>query len=436
MSIGTQLRQAREAQSISLDQVAQATHIRLHYLEALEADQFEMLPSSAQLRGFLRAYGDYLKLNSGELVRSLEKDSSVSPILSSPPTPLGEIREALTNSDAIFKEIGHKLQSQRELMGLSLGDVERHTHIRMHYIRALEDGDISHLPSPVQGRGMLSNYSSFLGLNTQTILLRFADGLQASLYDRQAARNTSPPGARDKETGRIPARPSQLKRLFSMDLFLGGFLIIFLLGFSIWGALRISKLHSGQEPSLTAPPVSEILLSTPAESLFGTPTLVSSSVISTASTAINDAPLITGTVQVNQNETPVVFEPTPALENAPVQVYVVAQQQAWMRVTVDGEIAFEGRVIPGSAYSFAGNERIEILTGDGAGLQVYFNQQDLGLLGAFGEVIERVYSIEGVQTATPAVPFTSTPVPTSTVTPTPTTIPSSVPVTPSPTPKP
>ena len=436
MSIGTQLRQAREAQSISLDQVAQATHIRLHYLEALEADQFEMLPSTAQLRGFLRAYGDYLKLNSGELVRSLEKDSTVSPILSSSPTPLGEISEALTNSDAIFKEIGHKLQSQRELMGLSLGDVERHTHIRMHYIRALEDGDISHLPSPVQGRGMLSNYSSFLGLNTETILLRFADGLQASLYDRQAARNTSPPGARDKETGRIPARPSQLKRLFSMDLLLGGFLIIFLLGFSIWGALRISKLHSGQESSPTAPPVSEILLSTPAESLFGTPTLVSSSVISTASTAINDAPLITGTVQANQNETPVVLEPTPALENAPVQVYVVAQQQAWMRVTVDGEIAFEGRVIPGSAYSFAGNERIEILTGDGAGLQVYFNQQDLGLLGAFGEVIERVYSIEGVQTATPAVPFTSTPVPTSTVTPTPTTTPSSVPVTPSPTPKP
>jgi cytoskeleton protein RodZ len=436
MSIGTQLRQAREAQSFSLDQVAQATHIRLHYLEALEADQFEALPSVAQLRGFLRAYGDYLKLNSGELVGSLEKDSMVSSILSNSPPPSGEISEALTNSEAIFKEIGHKLRSQRELMGLSLGDVERHTHIRMHYIRALEDGDISHLPSPVQGRGMLSNYASFLGLSTETILLRFADGLQASLQGRQAVRNVSAPGSRDKKTGRITARPSQLKRLFSMDLFVGGFLIIFLLGFSIWGALRISKLHSGQEPSPTAPPVSEILLSTPAEDLSGTPTLISGSVVSTASTAIIDTPLITGTVQVNQNETPIVFEPTLALENAPIQVNIVAQQRAWMRVTVDGEIAFEGRVMPGSAYSFAGNERIELLTGDGAGLQVYFNQQDLGLLGAFGEVVERIFSIKGVQTATPAVPLTSTPVPTSTVTPTPTPTRTGVPATPSPTPKP
>jgi len=436
MSIGTQLRQAREAQSLSLDQVAQVTHIRLHYLEALEADRFEMLPSVAQLRGFLRAYGDYLKLNSGELVRALENDSTISPILSNPPPPSGEISEALTNSDAIFKEIGHKLQSQRELMGVSLGDVERHTHIRMHYVRALEEGNISHLPSPVQGRGMLSNYASFLGLNTETILLRFADGLQASLYDRQAARNAPKTRPRDKESGRIAARPSQLKRLFSMDLFVGGFLIIFLLGFTIWGALRISKLHSGQEPSPTAPPVSEILLSTPVEGISGTPTLISSSVVTAASTAIIDAPLITGTVQVNQNETPVVFEPTPALANAPVQVYIVAQQQAWVRITVDGEIAFEGRVIPGSAYSFAGNERIELLTGDGAGLQVYFNQQDLGLLGAFGEVVERIFSIEGVQTATPAVPLTSTPVPTGTVTPTPTPTRTSVPSTSSPTPKP
>jgi len=436
MSIGTQLRQAREAQSLSLDQVAQVTHIRVHYLEALETDRFEMLPSIAQLRGFLRAYGDYLKLNSGELVRALEKDSTISSSLHTLPSPSEELSEALTNSGAIFKEIGHKLQIQRELMGVSLGDVERHTHIRMHYVRALEEGDISHLPSPVQGRGMLSNYASFLGLNTETILLRFADGLQASLYDRQAASNTPTSRPGDKESGRIPARPSQLTRLFSMDLFVGGFLIIFLLGFTIWGALRISKLHSGQEPSPTAPPVSEILLSTPVEGLSGTPTLISSSVVTAASTAIIDAPIITGTVQVNQNETPFVFESTPALANAPVQVYIVAQQRAWMRITVDGEIAFEGRVIPGSAYSFAGNERIELLTGDGAGLQVYFNQQEIGLLGGFGEVVERIFSIEGVQTVTPAVPPTSTPVPTGTITPTPTPTSTSVPGTSSPTPKP
>ena len=436
MSIGTQLRHAREAQSLSLDQVAQATHIRLHYLEALESDRFDLLPSKAQLRGFLRAYGNYVKLNSSDLIRDLEKEAAVSPVLESPPILASEIIDPLTGSEAIFKEIGHKLQTQRELMGLSLGDVERHTHIRMHYAQALETGDISHLPSPVQGRGMLSNYATFLGLNTETILLRFADGLQAGLYDRLAARQATTPGKPHQEEGRIPARPSQLKRLFSVDLFVGGFLVIFLLGFVIWGALRISRLQSGQEPSPTAPPVSEILLSTPNDGLSGTLSPFPGSETSMAPPAIIATPFITGTVQVDQTETPSVLGPTPGSANAPVQVYVVAKQRAWLRITVDGEIAYQGRVMPGSAYSFAANDRIELLTGDGASLQVYFNQQDLGQLGSFGEVVERIFSIEGVQTATPAVPHTSTPAPTTTVTPTPTPTPTNGPGTPSPTIKP
>jgi len=434
MSIGTQLRQAREAQDLSLDQAAQATHIRLHYLEAMEADKFETLPSATQLRGFLRAYGEYLKLNTSELMGVLEKAPTPSPVSANTPILSAEINPALSSSVAIFKELGHTLQSQRELMGLSLGDVERHTHIRTHYIHALEEGDISHLPSPVQGRGMLSNYASFLGLNTETVLLRFADGLQASLYDRRAARNASPTQPRDRETDQMPARPSQLKRLFSVDLFVGGFLIIFLLAFSIWGALRISKLNSGEEPSPTAPPVSEVLLSTPTDGFLGASTPVPSSEILVGPTSSAESPIITGTIQVDLTTTPVVYQPTTGLANAPVQVYVIAVQRAWMRITVDGEVAYEGRVMPGSAYTFAGNERIELLTGDGAGLQVYFNQQDLGLLGAFGEVVERIFSIEGVQTATPAVPPTRTPVPTSPVSPSPTPTRTGAPGTPTPTP--
>jgi cytoskeleton protein RodZ len=435
MSIGTQLRQAREEQSLSLDQAAQETHIRLHYLEAMEADQFDVLPSLAQVRGFLRLYSDYLKLDSSALLGVLEKDAQVdqAPVTNLPSAQ--DIETELTGSDEIFAEIGQKLKTQRELMGLSLEDVERHSHIRLHYLRALEEGDISHLPSPVQGRGMLSNYATFLGLDTEAILLRFADGLQAKLYDRQIASKGPEAGSSRKGKVKTPTRPSQLKRLFSMDLFIGSFLIIFLLGFSVWGALRISKLHAGETPSSTAPPVSEILLSTQVENLTATPDLTPEAAAQTPSEVL-DTPIITETVEVNQTITPVSFSPTPPISSAPVQIYVVAHQLAWMRVTVDGEIAFEGRVMPGSAYSYAGNDRIELLTGDGIGIQVYFNQQDLGLLGGYGEVVERIFSIEGVQTATPAFPPTRTPAPTTTTTQTPTPTATTVPATPTSTPRP
>ena len=49
MTVGEQLRQKRQSQEISLDQVSQATHIRIRFLEAIEADQFNLLPSTTQL---------------------------------------------------------------------------------------------------------------------------------------------------------------------------------------------------------------------------------------------------------------------------------------------------------------------------------------------------------------------------------------------------
>jgi cytoskeleton protein RodZ len=436
MFIGDQLRQAREAQAISLDQAAQATHIRVRFLEALEASQYDVFPSSAQVRGFLRAYGDYLKLNSDELLQALDGDWKARQITSIPSPASEKVFQTTTNTGEIFKEIGQKLRSQRELMGLSLGDVERHTHIRMHYVSALEEGDLSHLPSPVQGRGMLSNYATFLGLNNEAILLRFADGLQADLYDRQAAKNPSITKKRQGEANRTSARPSKIRRLISMDLFAGGFLIIFLLGFTIWGALRISALRSDQEPSPTAPPVSELLLSTQEENATTSTTLMPAFISPTVSAPIVEVPLVPETTQALASTTPEMFEPTPFFGNAPIQVYIVASQPAWMRITVDGEVVFEGRTMAGSAYTYAGNEQVVLRTGNAGGLQVFFNQQDLGILGSFGEVVERVFTIHGILTATPRIQPTSTPTLTGTPAPSGTSSPTGSPTTPSATPTP
>ena len=53
---------------------------------------------------------------------------------------------------------------------------------------------------------------------------------------------------------------------------------------------------------------------------------------------------------------------------------------------------------------------MEILTSNGAALQIFFNQQDLGPMGLFGQVVQQVFTASGVQTPTPTV----TPTPTST----------------------
>jgi cytoskeleton protein RodZ len=417
-TIGQQLRQAREARSLSLEQVAQATHIRMHYLQAMEAGDFSVVPSMAQARGFLRAYAGFLNLDADALLKALaDQDTRPRTVTNSaalPPATLStpEITVSGLAGDweaarPIFTDIGRQLFRQRELLGLSLDDVERHTHLRQHYLQALESGDLSGLPSPVQGRGMLNNYASFLGLDPEPLLLHFAEGLQTRLAARQAVYQESHPTPAHPE----PTKPSRLRRLFSGDVLVSGVLAILLVAFMTWGAIRIFAMRSEQKPTPTSRSISDVLLASPTFTATFTP-LPPTPTIPTPLFPSPQAP----------NTETAGGEPLPLESPGKVQVYVTVLQRSWMRVTVDSKVEFEGRVIPGSAYPFVGESQIEILTGNGAGLSIIFNQQDLGPLGVFGQVVNRIFTIQGIITPTPTItltptatlPATRTPLPTAT----------------------
>jgi cytoskeleton protein RodZ len=420
VSIGQQLRKTRQDRDISLEQAARGTHIRLHYLQAIEAGDFNRLPSPVQIRGFLRAYAGYLGLDPEPLLNSLNGE----------PEPLEEAEKPQQvqvaspdygqripgKAKRIFEEIGEHLRHQRDLLGLSLEDVERHTHLRIHYLKALEEGKLENLPSSVQGRGMLKNYAAFLGLNPDPLLLRFADGLQIRLVERQTTQpsRSSPPRARTRIS------LASLARILSSDFLLSGFLVLLLVGFVIWGVFRIGAMRSETPPIPTMPPIAEELLASSEVLPSPTPTASVTPVAGVASEsnsteepapsaiAITEA---TGQVQVESTQE----LPSPGELTGLVQVSLVVNQRTWVRATVDGEVEFEGRMLPGSAYTFSGNEEVEILTGNGAALQVFFNQQDLGTLGIYGEVIDRVFTSQGMVLPTPTL--TPTVLPTATPTP-------------------
>ena len=419
MEFGQQLRKARESRSLSLEQAAQATHIRVHYLKALEEGKIEALPSMAQVRGFLRSYAGYLKLDAQPLLDALDGTPLPEPELA--PVPADEMPPKLseTPAEVIFTDLGQRLRRQRETLGLSIDDIERYTHIRAHYVIALEGGDLAGLPSPVQGRGMLNNYVNFLGLDPDPLLLQFADGLQAQLVAKKAVEIERKPAARPAREG-----PSPFRRLFSSDLLLGSILVILLVAFTAWATLRISALSSGQELTSTAPSIAEMLAPSPSVTLPPTvsptvePPLPSTELAVATPLEVTEAVVPIGETDVpTVTETLVAGTSIPGFATGAIQIMLVAKERAWLRVIVDGEVAFEGRVIPDSAYPFAGNERIELLTGNGAALQVFFNQQDLGILGFYSEVVQRIFTVQGMQTPTPAVPYTATPAPTETPTP-------------------
>ncbi len=425
-SIGQQLKKARQTRNLTIEQVTRATHIRAHFIEAMEEDDFDALPSPVQARGFLRLYVDYLGLSLENLIANQREESAESPpegtgtttaaIESEPaeeepveaeaesgteaelsvpetPEPAPAVPRTPTPSQSIFIAIGEQLRQRREGLSLTLDEVERHTHVRKHYLQALESGDFDYLPTSVQARGMLNNYANFLDMQVDAILLDFAEGLQAQRLERQ------PQPTEEQHTRFKPGVSPTIQRFLSLDLIFGGGLILLLIVFAIWGTGQVVKLRSTPKAEATAPSISDVLLVSPipgteaaaaAEaSVFITPSLAT--VLTSAITFPTTIP-------------------------GHVQVIVIAQERTWVRVTVDGKIKLEGRIMAGSAYPFDGSERIEVLTGDGSAVQIIYNQSDLGVMGTFGEVVDLIYTPKNILKPTP----TPSPTPTATQPSTPT----------------
>ena len=77
--IGLTLHNARTQRRLSIEQVAQDTRISARFLEALEAERFDSLPAPVYVRGFLRSYASYLRLDPTPLLAQLPESGVAIP---------------------------------------------------------------------------------------------------------------------------------------------------------------------------------------------------------------------------------------------------------------------------------------------------------------------------------------------------------------------
>ncbi len=73
VDLGKYLRDVRESQNIAVEQAGLALHIRPKYLYDLESGNLEGMPGRAYLRGYIKNYAEYLRLDSREVLAEYDK---------------------------------------------------------------------------------------------------------------------------------------------------------------------------------------------------------------------------------------------------------------------------------------------------------------------------------------------------------------------------
>ncbi len=114
-SIGNKLREARERKGLSAETVSRETMLTLRYVQALETDDFDALPGTAFVRGYVRRYADLVGLNADELIAAYDESLPSSKRLVSV-RPIAGITEANAISSSTASKISNKLPLSRLLV--------------------------------------------------------------------------------------------------------------------------------------------------------------------------------------------------------------------------------------------------------------------------------------------------------------------------------
>ena len=79
-TLGAYLSSAREAMGLELHDAAQQTRISIHYLTALEREDFSKLPGEVFVKGFLKNYARFLNLPESEVLKKYGELRTTAPV--------------------------------------------------------------------------------------------------------------------------------------------------------------------------------------------------------------------------------------------------------------------------------------------------------------------------------------------------------------------
>lgn len=324
--------------------------------------------------------------------------------------------------------LGQMLQQARDSRELSLEDVKAKTRIPTHILEAFEQG-LFQLPdlSPVQTRGLLTNYASFLNLDVEQVQDAYAD-----ILNPPKRRRRPEPPQRPATESRRP--PTEARRGISEN--------------TPPDPRRISGEYRRADPNDPNRPATYaarqrrtrrrgnvlnilVILTLAIASVSVIALIVAQLVRQMSENNIND-PLLDTTPGLADLPPTSTFTPAPTriyartptllprsvqnYQGEPVLVTVEFQQRAWVRVTADSAELFSGLVRPAElVLEYRGINDVVVTSSNAEALVVTYNGQPQPSYGGRGQQVTITFrpnnniSIQTGEGFSPTSEFTATP---------------------------
>jgi cytoskeletal protein RodZ len=107
-TVAEQLRAAREAKKLSVQNVADATKIRTDHIRALEEGNFGAFSAPVYIRGSVKNYATFLKLDMPQITAALDAELNVTEKFSEPPPLTVETKSPIDHVLFLLSKVNAK----------------------------------------------------------------------------------------------------------------------------------------------------------------------------------------------------------------------------------------------------------------------------------------------------------------------------------------
>ena len=235
--------------------------------------------------------------------------------------------------------LGSVLRDAREASGQTLEQLAAKVLVRSRLLIALEEARISELPEAIYVRGLIKRSANVLGLNGEALANHYGE-------------IPSPKGERRRwaKDAALQLRPYHLYGAY-----------VVLIAVSVSG---LSYLMQRAIPQNAAEPIID--------------PVVVEQLTPKGATAAAPKPEAKPEVAAAPKE--------------PIVVNVEFVQQSWVRVTADGDQAYEGILQEGTERSWTAKKSLTIRAGNAGGVVLAYNQEQAKPMGKPGTVVEQTFT--------------------------------------------
>ena len=120
--LGDILRKERERQNLTVKEGERDTSIRGLYISAIENGEYDLLPGEVYLKGFIRSYAEYLKLDGAALLQQYYAEKAPAEVPVNPTENNGVVKTASVEIPAGMKtEFRERVEKSRQTQKILIG---------------------------------------------------------------------------------------------------------------------------------------------------------------------------------------------------------------------------------------------------------------------------------------------------------------------------